>query len=95
MKQGKIRSIAIVSSGLSGLITAYILNQKYKVTLYDISQEVGGIYNSKVIQDNIIVDIVHNSINYSLSPYLVQLLSHLHIRLNPIKSSFSISFEKV
>jgi predicted NAD/FAD-binding protein len=97
MKQGKIRNIAIIGSSLAGLTSAYILNSKYRITLYDTSDTIGGIYKSSIIdvgQKKVLIDIVEKSFNYSLNPYLVKLLAYLHIRLKPIKSSFSLSFEK-
>tara|TARA_A100001015_G_scaffold182089_1_gene202698 strand:- start:1050 stop:1196 length:147 start_codon:yes stop_codon:yes gene_type:complete len=41
-----IKKIAIIGSGISGLSAAYILNQKYDVTVFESENRLGGHTNT-------------------------------------------------
>lgn len=86
--------IAIVGTGISGLIAAYLLNQNHEITVFEKNDYVGGHSNTKTIDYNnkkISVDtgfIVYNERNY---PNLTALFKELNVKTDNSNMSFSVS----
>ena len=92
-----IKDIAIIGAGISGLSAAYLLAQRYRVTVYEAEARIGG--HSRTIDvattnDGVLpVDtgfIVFNERNY---PNLCALFEHLGITSQDIPMSFGLSAE--
>lgn len=85
--------IAVVGSGISGLLASHLLARKYRVVLYESNRYLGGHTNTVVVQ----VDgsptpidtgfIVYNEQNY---PNFSRLLSDLKVATQPSSMSFSV-----
>lgn len=89
--------IAIVGSGISGLVCAHLLSKKHDVILIEKNDYLGGHTNTVTVEDstspsnNISVDtgfIVYNDATY---PNFIKLLSQLNIFGQPTEMSFSVS----
>ncbi|MGI0116791.1 NAD(P)/FAD-dependent oxidoreductase [Zooshikella sp. RANM57] len=86
--------IIIIGSGISGLAVAWLLGQRYKVTLIEKNDYLGGHTNTiEVEEDNklLAIDtgfIVYNQPNY---PHLTQLFHHLDVQTQPTAMSFAAS----
>ncbi|APZ42368.1 NAD(P)/FAD-dependent oxidoreductase [Acidihalobacter ferrooxydans] len=86
--------IAVVGSGVAGLATAWMLSQRYAVTLYERDTRLGGHANtidagsgeSCVAMDTGFM--VYNERNY---PLLTRLFAHFDIATRPSDMSFSVS----
>lgn len=91
------KRIAVIGSGISGLSTAYLLKDKYHVTLYEKDSRLGGHSRSITVTKNdynILVDtgfIVLNDRNY---PHLNSLFKKLDIALKKTEMSFAVSVNK-
>lgn len=85
--------IAIVGSGISGLVTAYLLAQDHDITVYEAADYIGGHTNTISVElkgKEYEVDtgfIVYNEKNY---PNFVKLLDQLEIPSQPTNMSFSV-----
>lgn len=91
-------SIAVVGAGISGLVSAYLLSQRYSVTLYEQNDYLGGHTNTRIISSGadkgLAVDtgfIVCNRRNY---PNFYKLLEHLRVELRDSNMSFSFYCEE-
>jgi len=87
--------IAVVGSGVSGLVSAYTLSKDHKVTVFEADSRAGGHANTITVEDpeagHINVDtgfIVHNDQNY---PELLKLFKELDVATQPSEMSFSVS----
>lgn len=89
--------IAVVGSGIAGLSTAWLLAQKYQITLFEAGDYFGGHSNTvNVTLEGIThpVDtgfLVHNDLTY---PNLVPLLAHLGVPVHASEMSFGVSLQK-
>lgn len=85
--------IAIVGSGVSGLVCARLLHREHEITLFEADDRVGGHSNTEMIElegRRIPVDtgfIVYNDRNY---PAFTRLLEQLGVRTTPTGMSFSV-----
>lgn len=89
--------VAIVGSGISGLTAAYVLQQRYDVTLYESASRMGGHTDTHDVltpdAGNVPVDtgfIVHNERTY---PLLRRLFSELKVVTRPTEMSMSVHCE--
>ncbi len=88
--------IAIVGSGISGLVTAYLLSQDHDITVYEAANYIGGHTNTVSVElkgKEYEVDtgfIVYNEKNY---PNFVKLLNQLRVPSQPTTMSFSVRCE--
>ncbi|EGP47298.1 NAD(P)/FAD-dependent oxidoreductase [Achromobacter insuavis] len=88
--------IAIIGSGIAGLVCAWKLGQDHDVTLYEANGYLGGhTHTHDVEQDGrrYAVDsgfIVHNPVNY---PHFTAMLDDLGVRSQPTTMSFSVHQE--
>ena len=86
--------IAVIGSGISGLASAYLLSEKYDITLFEKDSRIGG--HSHTVDVNtpegvLPVDtgfIVYNKLNY---PNLVGMFEHLGVETKSTDMSFGIS----
>jgi len=89
--------IAVVGSGISGLVCTYLLGSKHEVTLFEANNYLGGhthTHNIKVRGQNITVDtgfIVYNDRSY---PNFIKLLDQLSCEGIPTEMSFSMRDDK-
>ncbi|MCG8486643.1 MAG: FAD-dependent oxidoreductase [Chromatiales bacterium] len=94
MKQNEIKRIGIVGSGIAGLSAAWLLKNRYEVTLYEQNAYVGGhTHTIEVLEgrNRIPIDtgfIVYNEPNY---PLLTELLKYLDIETQNTDMSFAVS----
>ena len=89
--------IGVIGSGVSGLVSALTLQEKFEVSLFEKNSKLGGHSNTVTIeQDNKKYSvetgfIVLNDKNY---PIFTSLLKHLKIGVNNSSMSFSVSVDK-
>ena len=91
-----MKSIAIVGSGIAGLSAAWLLSQRYDVTVFEKQDRIGGHSNTvKVVapEGQTPVDtgfIVYNEVNY---PNLVALFDYLDVETEPSDMCFAVSYD--
>ena len=89
--------IGVIGSGISGLVSALTLQEKFEVSLFEKNSKLGGHSNTVTIQQEnkkYSVEtgfIVLNDKNY---PIFTSLLKHLNIGVNNSSMSFSVSVDK-
>jgi len=89
--------VAIVGAGISGLVCAYLLNQRHDIVVYEAGDYIGGHTNTidvETEQGAIPVDtgfIVYNESNY---PLFTRLLDQLNVESLPSMMSFAVSCER-
>ncbi|GAA0601666.1 FAD-dependent oxidoreductase [Kribbella sandramycini] len=88
-------SVAVIGAGVSGLTAAYLLTQRYDVTLFEAEPRLGGHAHTHDITDPagrpLAIDtgfIVHNDRTY---PLLRRLFAELGVQARPTEMSMSIS----
>jgi predicted NAD/FAD-binding protein len=88
--------IAIVGSGISGLVAAHLLNRDNDITVFEANDYIGGHTHTVEVDLNgegVAVDtgfIVYNERNY---PNFTKLLSQLGVETQPSTMSFSVRLE--
>ena len=89
--------IGVIGSGVSGLVSALTLQERFEVSLFEKNSKLGGHSNTVTIeQENKKYSvetgfIVLNDKNY---PIFTSLLKHLNIGVNNSSMSFSVSVDK-
>ena len=89
--------IGVIGSGVSGLVSALTLQEKFEVSLFEKNSKLGGHSNTVTIEqenNKYSVEtgfIVLNDKNY---PLFTSLLKHLNIGVNNSSMSFSVSVDK-
>lgn len=89
--------IAIIGSGVSGLVCAHYLSRRHRITLFEADDRIGGHVNTIEVEDDgrrLPVDtgfIVFNDGNY---PNFRRLLDELGIAARPTRMSFSVRCER-
>lgn len=92
-----VKEIAVIGSGISGLMSAYLLSNRHTVTVFEAATEIGGhTATKKVVVNNedYAVDtgfIVFNDRTY---PNFLKLLSKLGVSYQPTDMGFSVSCRK-
>lgn len=87
------RRIAIVGSGISGLVSAYLLHCDHEITVYEADEYIGGHTNTVPVERgghiwNVDTGfIVYNEANY---PNFTKLLHRLDVATHPSTMSFSV-----
>ncbi len=89
--------IAVVGSGISGLVCAHLLSDEHEIVLYESSDRIGGHTHTVTVQrqeGDLHVDtgfIVYNPENY---PNFSRLLDRLGVETQPSNMSFSVHDEE-
>ena len=89
--------IAIIGTGISGLTTAYLLNRKHDIMVFEKNDYVGGhthTHSIKTKQSTLAVDsgfIVYNELTY---PNFIKLLDQLGVQRQKTIMGFSVKSEK-
>ena len=89
--------IGVIGSGISGLVSALTLQEKFEVSIFEKNSKLGGHSNTVTIEQEdkkYSVEtgfIVLNDKNY---PIFTSLLKHLNIGVNNSSMSFSVSVDK-
>ena len=86
--------IAIIGSGISGLSVAYLLKNKYDLTLYEKNEYYGGHSRTKIIESGkapIPIDTGFIVFNYKTYPNLTSLFNLLEVPVQKSKMSFGVS----
>jgi predicted NAD/FAD-binding protein len=89
--------IAVIGSGISGMVAAYYLNRAHEVTVYESASHMGGHTNT--------VDVDYQGRQYALDtgfivfndwtyPNFIRLLDALHVPWQPSSMSFSVRCEQ-
>lgn len=89
-------NIAIIGSGISGMSAAYILNQKYNITLYEKEHRIGGHSRTVEIDYNgkkIAVDTGFIVFNYRNYPHLSALFKLLEVEVQKSNMSFGVTID--
>jgi uncharacterized protein len=85
--------VAIVGTGIAGMIAAYLLNEEYDITVFEKKNYVGGHTHTVEVDEGdtkVPIDtgfIVFNKTNY---PNLLKLFKKLDVAYKPTKMSFSV-----
>lgn len=90
----KKKSIAIIGSGITGLSAAWLLHNKYEITLYEKNDYLGGHTHTHDVEESdkqLAIDsgfIVYNEKNY---PNLIGLFDRLNVQTQATDMSFAFS----
>ena len=91
-----VMKIAIIGSGVSGLVSAYLLAPKHEITIYEKADRLGGHAHTQTITTKsrkIAVDNGFMVFNPGRYPNLVGLLKELGVESRETKMSFSVDIE--
>ncbi|MFL6715202.1 MAG: FAD-dependent oxidoreductase, partial [Burkholderiaceae bacterium] len=94
---GARRRIAVVGAGVSGLACAWLLSQRYKVTLYEAGNYLGGHTNTVDVTVGGIshpVDTGFLVFNHHTYPNLTAMLDHLQVDSVATDMSFAVSLDQ-
>ncbi len=89
--------IAVIGTGISGLVAAYLLSRNHEVTVFEANDYVGGHTVTKRVESagtSLAVDagfIVYNEASY---PNFVRLLDQLGVESQPTSMSFSVRCDR-
>lgn len=92
-----MQSVAIIGSGVSGISAAYLLKERYQVTLFEKNDYFGGHSNTHLVTElhsTVPIDtgfIVYNPLTY---PNLVAFFDELQLNTSKTDMSFSVSLDK-
>lgn len=92
----KVKKIAVVGSGISGLSAAWLLSQRHDVTLIEADKRIGGHSNTvdcRVGDGKVAVDtgfIVYNNATY---PNLSSLFQYLNVPVTDSSMGFAVSLD--
>ena len=85
--------LAVVGGGIAGLGAAWLLRNRYDVTVFERERQIGGHSNTVEVDENgrrVPIDtgfMVFNKVTY---PYLVRLFDELRVPIKPTEMSFSV-----
>lgn len=88
-----MRKVAVIGSGISGLMASYLLSQKYDVTLYEANNYLGGHTHTHTFQiDGSAVNVDSGFIvfNKKTYPNFVRLLDKLKVEYQKTDMSFTL-----
>lgn len=91
------QTIAVIGSGVAGLSAAWLLSKRYRVTLFEASEQLGGHTNTvDVTLDGITapVDTGFLVFNERTYPNLIALFGHLGVRHTASEMSFSVRVDE-
>lgn len=90
---GEHMKIAVVGTGVSGLVAAWLLQRKHEVSVFEARDRIGGHTNTVDVElegDRFAIDtgfIVHNDRTY---PTLQRIFAEIGVRTKPTSMSFSV-----
>lgn len=88
--------LAVIGGGIAGLGAAWLLRQRYEVTVFEREHHIGGHSNTVEVDEGgrcVPIDtgfMVFNKVTY---PYLVRLFDELRVPIKPTEMSFSVRHE--
>jgi predicted NAD/FAD-binding protein len=88
--------LAVIGGGIAGLGAAWLLRQRYDVTVFEREKHIGGHSNTVEVDEEgrrVPIDtgfMVFNKVTY---PYLVRLFDELRVPIKPTEMSFSVRHE--
>jgi predicted NAD/FAD-binding protein len=88
--------LAVIGGGIAGLGAAWLLRERYDVTVFERERHIGGHSNTVEIDENgrrVPIDtgfMVFNKVTY---PHLVRLFDELRVPIKPTEMSFSVRHE--
>jgi predicted NAD/FAD-binding protein len=88
--------LAVIGGGIAGLGAAWLLRERYDVTVFERERHIGGHSNTVEVEEDgcrLPVDtgfMVFNKVTY---PYLVRLFDELRVPIKPTEMSFSVRHE--
>jgi predicted NAD/FAD-binding protein len=88
--------LAVIGGGIAGLGAAWLLRQRYDVTVFEREKHIGGHSNTVEVEEygrRLPIDtgfMVFNKVTY---PYLVRLFDELRVPIKPTEMSFSVRHE--
>ncbi len=88
--------VAVIGSGIAGLASAWLLSQRYSVTLYEANTYLGGHTNTVDVTlegKTHPVDTGFLVFNERTYPNLIAMLAHLGVESVPTEMSFAVSLE--
>lgn len=91
------KNIAVIGSGISGLVAAYLLSRRHRVTVFEAEAQIGGHTATKTVQvegQDYAIDtgfIVFNDRTY---PNFIKLMSRLGVESQPTDMGFSVICEQ-
>lgn len=98
LKHSRNLNIAVIGAGISGICTAYLLQDRHKVTLFEKNNYFGGHTHTVPIphgpDKDTPVDTGFIVLNERTYPYFIQFLTRLGIEKSPTDMSFSYYCEK-
>ena len=86
------KRIAIIGSGISGLVSAYLLSEHHDVTLFEANDYLGGHTHTLPVtigNDTYLIDTGFIVFNKKTYPYFCKLLEKLNVPIQPSEMSFS------
>jgi predicted NAD/FAD-binding protein len=89
--------IAIIGTGIAGMVTAYLLSDEHEVVVYEAEDYVGGHTNTVDVSLNgqsYAVDTGFIVFNEKTYPNFVKLMKHLGVAWKPSNMSFSVQCKK-
>ncbi len=98
LKEKKDLNIAVVGAGVSGITTAYILDRRHRVTLFEKNDYFGGHTHTIVLKEGpdpgIAVDTGFIVLNQRTYPHFLALLAQLGAEVRPTDMSFGYYCER-
>ena len=89
--------IAIVGSGISGLVAAYLLHREHEVTLFEANDYIGGHTHTLDVHwqgERHAIDTGFIVCNDRTYPNFLKLLDHLQVPIQPTSMSFSVRCDR-
>ena len=91
------KKIAIIGSGISGLLSGYLLSRRHDVSVFEAGNEIGGHTATRIVsapEGNLAIDtgfIVFNNRTY---PNFLKLLALLDVAYQPTEMGFSVACQR-
>jgi predicted NAD/FAD-binding protein len=95
--RGERSKIAIIGAGISGMVSAYLLDRAHDITLFEAADRIGGHTSTiRIAHEGRELDVdtgfvVYNEVTY---PNFVKLLDVLGVQTEPTSMSFSVRCER-
>ena len=91
--EGSVKNVTVIGGGVSGIVSAYILSRKYRVSIFEKNDYLGGHTNTRIISEGedagIPVDTGFIVFNYKTYPLFTKFLEQLSVEVIDAPMSFS------